>query len=172
MGERQLGSYSTFEVRKGRKSPFYGKHHTEEAKRKISETLKGRKLTEETKQKIGKASKGRKSPMYGKHHTEETKQKLSEAKKGENNPLYGVYGQACPNTKGYVLVLMDGSLTEIVGLYENAEEVVRKLPSIDGKKLQSSSICRVISGKGKSHGGYWYERLTPEEAEPYMRYLK
>lgn len=59
-----------------------GKHHTEETKQKISESLKGRVC-----------------PMKGKHHSEETKQKMSEALKGrrpsnldailEHQKLYG-----------------------------------------------------------------------------------
>ena len=46
---------------KGERNGFYGKHPTEETKRKISESLKGDK-----------------NPFYGKHHTEETKQKIRE----------------------------------------------------------------------------------------------
>ena len=47
---------------------------SEEARQKISETLKGRKLTEDHKQKLSKAFKGRKL-------TEEWKQKIGEANK-------------------------------------------------------------------------------------------
>lgn len=70
---------------KGEKNPWYGKHHTEESKQKMSESLKGRRHTEETKQKLSKANKGKytgeKHPFYGKHHTEESKRKISEAGK-------------------------------------------------------------------------------------------
>jgi hypothetical protein len=45
---------------------MYGKHHSEETKKKMSASLKGEK-----------------HPFYGKHHSEETKKKMSEAKKGE-----------------------------------------------------------------------------------------
>ena len=62
---------------KGERNGFYGKHPTEETKRKISESLKGDK-----------------NPFYGKHHTEETKQKISKSNKGrlkgDKNPMYGV----------------------------------------------------------------------------------
>lgn len=44
----------------------YGKHHSEDTKRKISDALQG-KL----------------NPRYGKHHSEETKRKMSETLKGK-----------------------------------------------------------------------------------------
>ena len=60
---------------KGNKNMF-GKHHTEETKRKISE-----------------AKKGEKHPLYGKILSEETKRKISESLKGrlsgEKHPFYG-----------------------------------------------------------------------------------
>lgn len=52
---------------------------SEEAKKKISETLKGRTLPQETRDKISKSQKGRDSPMEGKKHTEEAKVKMREA---------------------------------------------------------------------------------------------
>lgn len=44
----------------GHKNPFYGKHHTEESKRKI-----------------GYKNSGKNSSWYGKHHTEEQRRKIS-----------------------------------------------------------------------------------------------
>lgn len=41
----------------GEKSGFYGKHHSEETKRKLREANTGKKLTEEQKQKISEAGK-------------------------------------------------------------------------------------------------------------------
>lgn len=74
------------ESRKGDLNHFYGKTHTEETKRKISESLKGTTHTEETKTKMSEARKGKFTgkdhPMYGKTHTEEAKRKISEASKG------------------------------------------------------------------------------------------
>ena len=86
---------------KGSNNGFYNKHHSEEAKAKISRAnkgknkgksiispMKGKHHSEETKAKISKANKGKcynkgkDNPMYGKHHSEEIKAKISRANKG------------------------------------------------------------------------------------------
>ena len=91
----------------GEKGPFYGKHHSEESKRKmslakkgkpahnkgvpmseehkkkLSDKNKGKKLSEETKQKMSEAQSGEKNAMFGKTHSEESKRKMSLAKKGK-----------------------------------------------------------------------------------------
>ena len=46
-------------ARKAETNPFFGKKHTEEARRKMSLAATGRVLTEEHKRKIGEASKRR-----------------------------------------------------------------------------------------------------------------
>ena len=86
----------------GAKNQFYGKIHTEESRKKISDSHKTRiykKRSEETKIKMSLASKGKKkseehklnlslskkgasSPMQGKKHTLESIAKMSESKKG------------------------------------------------------------------------------------------
>lgn len=54
----------------GEKNPMYSKQHTEEARRKMSESHKGLLV-------------GEKNPMYGRHHSEETCRKMSESHKGK-----------------------------------------------------------------------------------------
>ena len=73
------------EARKGEKAPFYGKHHSEETRKKLSEARKGEKnpnygkhLSEETRKKLSEAHKG-------KHLSEETRKKISEANKGKHH---------------------------------------------------------------------------------------
>ena len=63
--------------KKGNRNMF-GKHHSNETKRKIGKGNKGKKLSEETKQKISEAHKGKK-------HSSETKQKMSEAHKDKKH---------------------------------------------------------------------------------------
>lgn len=66
-------------------SPNKGKHHTEEAKRKISEGNKGRTVSEETRRKISEANKDREfGPL-----SDERKQHLSQMFSGECNPFAG-----------------------------------------------------------------------------------
>lgn len=59
-----------------------GFRHSEEAKKRISETLKGKHHSEETKRKISVANTG-KAPWLGKHHSKETRRKMSEINKGK-----------------------------------------------------------------------------------------
>ena len=85
----------------GEKHPFFGKHHSEESKKKMSLARKGKTppnkgkhLSEEQKRKIGESLKGRTGPNKGKTMSEETKKKISEAKKklyssSKNHPMFG-----------------------------------------------------------------------------------
>ena len=91
----------------GENNPMFGKIHSVETRRKISENHAdvsgennpnyGKPRSDETKQKLSELRKGKftgeDNPFYGKKHTEEAKQKMSEERKGkfigENNSFYG-----------------------------------------------------------------------------------
>lgn len=89
---------------KGDSNPMYGKHHTEEAKRKMSQARlgvpnkhKGEKLEEIVGEEEAKRLKaqmsargkkliGEKNPFYGKHHSDKTKKLISKKNMGKRNP--------------------------------------------------------------------------------------
>ena len=77
MSERNSGENNPmFGVHRfGKDAPGFGKHHTEETKKRLSENHIGIKPSEETRKKMSQSQKGRK-------HSEETKRKISEAHKG------------------------------------------------------------------------------------------
>ena len=58
-----------------------GYKHSEESKRKISESLKGHPVSKETREKLRKAN-------LGKTHSKESIQKMSKKHSGKNNPSY------------------------------------------------------------------------------------
>lgn len=66
---------------------FLNKHHTEETKKKMSESAKGRIVSEETRKKISESSKGRPGYFKGKHLPEETRKKMSESAKNNTNAI-------------------------------------------------------------------------------------
>lgn len=79
------------QVWKGKTKPMYGKHHSEESKKKISEAMKGKKN------------------FLGKHFSEETRKKIGEANKGTkwfNNGEKCVRAKECPEgfTPGRLLI--------------------------------------------------------------------
>jgi hypothetical protein len=70
----------------GKKGFFSGRKHSEETKRKISETLKKREYrpSDELKKKLSELSKKRtgiNNPNFGRKHSEETKRRISESNK-------------------------------------------------------------------------------------------
>lgn len=107
----------------GKNNPNYGKHLSEECKKKISDANKGREshnkgkhlsedtkhklkilnigknLSEETREKISNTLKGRPSPNLGKHPSEETREKMRKNHPdvtGKNNPMFGKTGEQHP----------------------------------------------------------------------------
>lgn len=56
--------------------------HSDESKKKVSESLKGRVFSEESKNKMSRAQLYNKK-LVGKHHSEETRKKISESLAGK-----------------------------------------------------------------------------------------
>ena len=90
--KRQYRAFCPPCSRKGDRNCFWGKHHSEVARQKISKSLMGRPspkkgkisiYSEETIRKMREVKKGENNPNYGKHRTEETKKKIREGEKGK-----------------------------------------------------------------------------------------
>ena len=80
----------------GRPSGMLGKHQSEEARMKMSESHRGKPSpflgkhhSEEAKRKNREAHLGKPGPSLVKRMSEETKRKISEAKRGKPNPHIG-----------------------------------------------------------------------------------
>ena len=70
---------------KGKRNHRFGKHLSEETKKKIGDAHRGKHLSEEHKKKISKTLKEN-PPWLGKHFSEETKKKISDARKKQRFP--------------------------------------------------------------------------------------
>ena len=121
----------------GKNNHNYGKHHSKETKRKMSEANSGKNnynygkhLFKETKRKISKAQSGKNNHNYGKHPSEETIRKMSEAKRGEN----------CYNSK-----LTKKQVFEILDLYYNKNKTQTDISKMF--PVNNVAIFRIVRGK-------------------------
>jgi hypothetical protein len=90
--------------KRGEDHHMYGKTHSPEAKKKISDASKNRVLTEDWKHKIGNSVRGEKNGNYGKKFSEEHRLKISKSKIGKEPSNKGKKEESvtCPycNTSG------------------------------------------------------------------------
>lgn len=74
----------------GEDNPFFGRTHSEESKRKISETrIKSGIARGENNPMFGVKRYGEDNPMYGRVHSDVSRKKMSDKKIGSGNPCYG-----------------------------------------------------------------------------------
>lgn len=99
MSESRRGEKNSMFGRTGEKSPHFGKHLSDETKRKISDSrtgekhwMHGRHLSEEHRQKISAALTGERNHFFGRHHSEESRHKNAEAHMGAKNVRFGKPG--------------------------------------------------------------------------------
>jgi len=130
--------------RSGQLNPMFGKSHSEETKKLMSEKKKG-------------LYSGENHPLYGKHHTEETKRKISEANLGKEGWNKGKtwseeYKQKMSLskkgtvawTKQWIVTFPDGHTEEVDNLAEFCRE----------HKLHRGNMSSVAKGKLKQYKGY------------------
>ena len=101
---------------------------TDEEKKKMSESHKGQVLSEEHKLHIAEAMKGENNHFYGKSHSGETKRKISEAKKG-----CSTWNKGKPFSEESKRKMSESSKGQIAwnkgktGVYKLSEETRRKI---------------------------------------------
>lgn len=133
---------------------MYGKHHTEEIKRKLSESAKARtgwKHSEETKKKIGAKHKG-------KIVSRETREKLSKARTGKRYTEEQKLKSRGRNTISVAQFTLDG---ELVAIYPSIAEASRQL------NITEPLIVNCCKRKKKqTHGYVWrYAKEITDDLE-------
>lgn len=114
-----------------------------EQRKKIADSRRGKKFTAEQRERVRLALKGRKL-------SQKQILQISERMK-ENNPMSGVRGKICANTKYKIIAEKDGVFVgEYHGMYECAREL----------NLQATKINAVLKGKRNHTGGYKFKSVA------------
>ena len=131
--------------------------HSEESRKKMSESHAGKKLTEEHKKHIREASrrqneetrKKKSLSHIGLKHSEETKRKMSEIQKARTQKeINDIYKKASKQV-----------LCVETGVVYDSTRLVERLLGID-----CSQISRVCNGKAKTAGGYHWQFYNEDVA--------
>ena len=112
-----------YNMSKDATAPMQGRYHSEETKRKMSESHKGQHRTEETRQRMRESQKGELSHNFGKSMSEEQKLKISESEKGELNHNFGK--RLSEETKHKMSVAKKGKPTGWLGKHHTEETCVK-----------------------------------------------
>jgi hypothetical protein len=115
---------------------------SDEQKQKLREYKIGSTITQEHKDIISKANKGK--------IASDSLRKFRSERMNNKNPSKGRFGSNSIGFKGNVEAYKNGLL---FGVYEGVYDASRKL------KIGASNINRVITGKGKTSGGFTFKRI-------------
>lgn len=123
---------------KGKTPWMKGKHHSEESRRKLSESHKGKTtwnkgkhISEETKAKLSKANIGKNNPNYGKPRSLHIKTKISDSQ---------------PSRK--IVYQIDKKTGTLIKEWNSINEASKTL------NISSSNISMCCKGKRKTAGGF------------------
>lgn len=146
ISQSRIGKYT------GENNPWYGKHPSEETKRKMRENHAdfsgknspkyGKKLSDETRRKISEHHadfSGENHPNYGKKLSDETKQKISKSRKGK------YFGGNSPSAKPIEQYDINGALIKI---WNSIIEASNEL------KINRCCIGDCARGRQKTAGGF------------------
>ena len=129
----------------GENHPLFGKHHSEESRKKMSESKKGennqmfgKHHSEESRKKMSESRKGKTPWMKGKHHSEESRKKISESRKGENNPLFGKHRSE--ETRKKISEKLKGEKCYIFGKHHSDETRQKMSEAHKGKHWYNNGV--------------------------------
>ena len=137
----------------GKNHPMYGKHHSDESKKKISKSRKGKCTGLKNYMYQNHRFAGKNHPMYGKHLSEEVKKKISESEKGkvvskETRKKLSQAGKG-NNNSGKPVKCIE---TDII--YKSASEAERQT------KINRQSIARCCKKEYNTAGNLHWEYVN------------
>ena len=131
------------EAMKGSHNPFYGKHHTEEARRKMVQSHRNRRLTEDWKRKIGEASR----QVW---QDPQRKEKMGERmKRLWQDPEY----------RAKVIASRTGRPSPMLGKHHTEETKAKIRQKLKGKKWSQEWIAKHRANPTR----YWLGKKMPPE---------
>jgi hypothetical protein len=145
------------ETRKKISESIKGRHHSEEVKQRISESISGENHymfgqfhSEEVKQRISESKSGENNYWYGKNHTEETKCKMSESLSGEKNPMYGKHQSIEAKRK---ICESQSKLTEddVLEIRKRHNDGEKQVSIMKDYPIDKSSLSKIINRKTWKH---------------------
>lgn len=142
---------------KGENHPFFGTHRSEETKQKLRDYHTGLSLSEETKRKISESNKGKQGYWAGKSLSKQHKINIGQSIKGEKNGMYGKMHSEEARKK-----ISEKNSTKIICL-ETKEVYSSIKEASEAIGLSASAISVVINGKGKTAGKLHWMRLNEYE---------
>lgn len=168
MSERVKGEKNPMYGNYGELNPFYGKKHSEDTKKLLSNLATGRKTPDDVKEKISDSIKLRHKklghPFQGGHHTDEAKEKIALAMKGRFISDETKIKMSANNTKKQPVMMIDkesgDKLIEFDSMTLAANWIADNTKYSKAKSGQISSVC---IGKRKSAYGYKWEYLKGVE---------
>jgi group I intron endonuclease len=135
-----------YNIAKDTLAPMLGRHHSIEARAKISAAGKGRKHSAETCIKYSVSKMGEKNPCFGKHLSDEHKAKISSANKGRGGFSLSV------ETKAKISVAKKGRNNPHPGYSRTAETRAKIGAAQKGRKRPVETGIRISAAlKGKKH---------------------
>ena len=111
MSEANKGKKAWNKGLKGEDNPLYGRHHSDEAKKKMSEIAKGRKVSTETRKKLSESHKGKTPSNMKKVYcitTDKVFNSIKEAAKFYNINCSNIQ-RCCSKNRNYCGKLEDGT---------------------------------------------------------------